>query len=186
MLSHEEESAVRQMLQAASRTAASGTPAHIEQRLLKAVRRRRAIRGTRFALAGAVAAATVAGIWFQAAPPAERPAETAVVVPARPPALPVPPADNAPEPAVKRKRTNRPARTTTVAAPEAGFIPVGGWQAMEPMERGSIVRVRLPLSAMQGLGIPVSAERWNESIPAEVVLGEDGTMRAVRIVNARQ
>ena len=66
------------------------------------------------------------------------------------------------------------------------FIPVGTWQALEPMERGSIVRVRLPKSSLPGFGIPVSADRWNESIPAEVVLGEDGSMRAVRFVSARQ
>jgi hypothetical protein len=71
-----------------------------------------------------------------------------------------------------------------VEAPDAGeFIPVGAWQAYEPMERGAIVRVRLPKSSLPGFGIAVSADRWNESLPADVVLGEDGSMRAIRLVS---
>jgi hypothetical protein len=143
------------------------------------------MRVARFTLTGAVAAALMAGLWLRT-PPEEMPAPVAAERVEPPPAAEqVETASaNLPSP-VERKRTRRPARAKAVAPP-AAFIPVGAWQAMEPMERGSIVRVRLPLSAIQGLGIPVSGGRWSESVPAEVVLGEDGTMRAVRIVNTRQ
>jgi hypothetical protein len=104
----------------------------------------------------------------------------------------VPNAPSAPSPApvvikVPYRRPRKPVEQQRIAdARQNEFIPVGAWQAMEPMERGSIVRVRLPKSSLPGLGIPVSADRWNESIPADVVLGEDGTMRAVRFVKASQ
>jgi hypothetical protein len=184
ILSREEAAAIRRILQEAARAEGYGAPDYVEKRLLGAMRRRRMMRVARLTLTGAVAAALMAGLWLRT-PPEGAPAPVAEKV--EPPAAEqVETASAGPPPPVERRRTRRPARAKAVAQPPAAFIPVGAWQAMEPMERGSIVRVRLPLSAMQGLGIPVSGERWSESVPAEVVLGEDGTMRAVRIMNTRQ
>ena len=77
----------------------------------------------------------------------------------------------------------RPAARRAAPVEAAEFIPVGAWQALEPIERGTIVRVRLPNSSLPGFGIPVSADRWNESFPADVVLAEDGSMRAIRLIS---
>lgn len=76
-------------------------------------------------------------------------------------------------------RVRQPVRRGTVA-PAREFIPVGFWSGNEPMDRGTIVRVRLPKSALPAMGIPVSAERWGETVPAQVLLAEDGIVRAVR------
>jgi hypothetical protein len=54
------------------------------------------------------------------------------------------------------------------------------------MERGSVHRVRLPRSSLTTFGIPVRPDRWNESVPADIVIGEDGTVRAVRFVSPMQ
>jgi hypothetical protein len=52
----------------------------------------------------------------------------------------------------------------------------------EPIERGQIVRIRLPLAALASFGLPVNEEHAEEAIRADVVLGEDGLARAVRFV----
>jgi hypothetical protein len=52
----------------------------------------------------------------------------------------------------------------------------------DPVERGSVVRVRLPRAALQSFGFPVNELRAEEPINADVLLGEDGLARAVRFV----
>jgi hypothetical protein len=54
---------------------------------------------------------------------------------------------------------------------------------MLPMsEGGQIVRVELPRSALASFGLPVNAERINERVKADVVVGHDGIARAIRFV----
>lgn len=60
------------------------------------------------------------------------------------------------------------------------FIPIV--YDPEPIERGQIVRIRLPLAALASFGLPVNEEHAEEAIRADVVLGEDGLARAVRFV----
>ena len=50
------------------------------------------------------------------------------------------------------------------------------------IDRGSVVRVRVPRSAMFRVGLPVNMNRINDSIQADLVLSEDGVARAVRFV----
>jgi len=52
----------------------------------------------------------------------------------------------------------------------------------EPVEHGRMVRVRLPRSALAAFGLPMNEQRAEETIQADVVLGEDGLARAVRFV----
>jgi hypothetical protein len=60
------------------------------------------------------------------------------------------------------------------------FIPVV--YDPEPVEHGRMVRVRLPRSALSAFGLPMNEQRAEETILADVVLGEDGLARAVRFV----
>jgi hypothetical protein len=54
---------------------------------------------------------------------------------------------------------------------------------MLPMsEGGQVVRVELPRSALASFGLPVNAERINERVKADVVVGNDGIARAIRFV----
>jgi hypothetical protein len=50
------------------------------------------------------------------------------------------------------------------------------------VESGTVVRVKLSRSALMSLGVPVSAERSDDLVKAEVVLGDDGVARAIRLV----
>ncbi|HEX8459024.1 MAG TPA: hypothetical protein VF656_17155 [Pyrinomonadaceae bacterium] len=63
------------------------------------------------------------------------------------------------------------------------FIPlVAGAPEAQPLESGQVVRVKLPRAALASLGLPLNAERSNETVKADVLLGNDGLARAIRFV----
>jgi hypothetical protein len=51
------------------------------------------------------------------------------------------------------------------------------------IDTGTIVRVQLSKSALVRLGLPINIESSNESVRAEVIIGDDGVARAIRLVN---
>lgn len=51
-----------------------------------------------------------------------------------------------------------------------------------PFERGQLLRVELPASAMQMVGLPVREDRLADPVQAEVLVGEEGLPRAIRFV----
>ena len=186
VLSYAEEERIRGALAAAARADGLGAPPRIENALVAELRRRnRRSMLLLVSAAGAIAAAVLVGLWLsRPAAPTELPAPV-VARHAEPPQPAIAPPDPGPETFAVAVPPRRPRTTPRRVEPaDAGeFIPVGAWQALEPMERGTIVRVRLPKSSLPGFGIAVSADRWNESLPADVVLGEDGSMRAIRLVS---
>jgi hypothetical protein len=62
------------------------------------------------------------------------------------------------------------------------FIPLMQGAAYSQAEATHLVRVELPRSALSSFGIPVNAERAGGRVKADVLLGEDGTARAIRFV----
>jgi hypothetical protein len=52
-----------------------------------------------------------------------------------------------------------------------------------PFERGQLLRVELPASAMQMVGLPVREDRLAEPVQADVLVGEEGLPRAIRFVS---
>ncbi|HEY0099859.1 MAG TPA: hypothetical protein VGB76_13005 [Pyrinomonadaceae bacterium] len=52
--------------------------------------------------------------------------------------------------------------------------------AAPPLESGQLVRVQVPRAALASLGLPLNAERGNEPVKADVLLGGDGLARAIR------
>jgi Putative zinc-finger len=62
------------------------------------------------------------------------------------------------------------------------FIPLRYDDDHKPMESGEVIRVQMPRSALIALGLPVQVERADESVKADLLLGEDGLARAIRFV----
>lgn len=192
ILKYEDEQRIRALLAAEARADGLRTPESVERVLLGELRRRNRMAAIRrLAGAGAIAATTLFGLfWMRPDSSPVAPKTTPAPVAAVAPPAPVEVAIARPAPPPVRRPAVGQARPRRVVEPTpqlpAEFIPVGAWQALEPMERGAIVRVRMPKSSLPAMGIPVSGDRWNEFIPADIVLGEDGTMRAVRIVNTFQ
>lgn len=63
------------------------------------------------------------------------------------------------------------------------FIPLGSDLNQAPIESGHLVRVRMPRSALTAFGLPMNFDRANESIKADVLIGDDGVARAIRFAN---
>lgn len=53
---------------------------------------------------------------------------------------------------------------------------------MPPFEHGRLLRVTVPVRTMYQVGLPVSADRWQERVEADVLVGEEGIARAIRFV----
>ena len=64
------------------------------------------------------------------------------------------------------------------------FVTWPGADALPPFESGELVRVDLPVSALPALGVwpPQSAGSPGSVVQADVVVGQDGFARAVRLV----
>ncbi len=87
----------------------------------------------------------------------------------------------APEP-----QSNVPAAGIAEAAPAAAtvadFLPLLYAEPINPWEHGRVVRVRLPGSALVHLGLPMNMAAASQLVDANILLGEDGMARGVRLV----
>ena len=73
-----------------------------------------------------------------------------------------------------RKSVTRPQEVVT------DFFPL--MDPAPPFERGQLLRVELPASAMQMVGLPVREDRLADPVQADVLVGEEGLPRAIRFV----
>lgn len=71
---------------------------------------------------------------------------------------------------------------STYFAATAGFVALPYAQSGVPLEEAVIVRVNLSPSALGSLGIPVTLSHGNHKISADLLIGQDGIARAVRLV----
>jgi hypothetical protein len=74
-----------------------------------------------------------------------------------------------------RGRITRPQEVVT------DFFPL--MDPAPPFERGQLLRVELPASAMQMVGLPVREDRLADPVQADVLVGEEGLPRAIRFVS---
>lgn len=83
------------------------------------------------------------------------------------------------DPEPRRPRT----RAKTVKQPEPAFHPIGLREKAEDAAiDGRVVRVEMPRSALFALGVDVPLENGTRSIKADLLLGADGSPRAIRLV----
>jgi hypothetical protein len=74
---------------------------------------------------------------------------------------------------------------TETVAKSAGnqYIPLTYLASATAMESGTVVRIQLSRSKLISLGLPLNGERADELLKADLVLGDDGVARAIRLVN---
>lgn len=75
-----------------------------------------------------------------------------------------------------------PASSANEAEVATDFMPLTYDAAATPLDSGHLVRVELPRTALLSMGLPMNAERANEYVKADVLMGEDGVARAIRFV----
>ena len=80
-----------------------------------------------------------------------------------------------------RRRVTPSQADVTPPRPPDGFVLWPGAAAWPPLESGTLIRVELPLAALPALGLepPTSTQ---DRVEAEIVFGQDGLARAVRLV----
>lgn len=132
-------------------------------------------------VAGFAAAAAVAAFFLVPRPTvkqvqAERHPLPVVDVPA-PAVVPTLVAASRVKPRVRHVR-NRPVPND---APEE-FIGIPYAAPLDPRERAELVRVNVPLTALTAWGMSIGGADPNLRVNADLVLGEDGLARAVRLV----
>jgi hypothetical protein len=145
-------------------------PPEVEARLLSAFRKKyRRPKWPYFALAFAASVGLAVVTWPK---PHISPqvSEIAVVTP---PIPVVPVAKITPRKPVHRRQP--PSEVVTE------FFPL--MEDAPPFERGELLRVSLPASAMRSVGLPVSEERLDDTVQADVLVGQEGLARAIRFVN---
>jgi hypothetical protein len=79
-------------------------------------------------------------------------------------------------------RLRKPSVTDRAAAP-GEYFPLTYVAKSEPTEFVQRVRVEISRSTLLSMGVPVNIERGEGLIEAEIIIGEDGVARAVRIIN---
>jgi hypothetical protein len=84
-----------------------------------------------------------------------------------------------PAPAVVETRTAAP---VVVDESDASFYPLPEAEGLPAVENAMVVRVQLPVSSLTLMGVPVGEERADAAVQADLLLGQDGLARGVRLV----
>jgi hypothetical protein len=109
------------------------------------------------------------------APPAPRPAETQAADPPRP--TPVVAGGHRPHAA-----RNRTAPASHVVRP-VGFVTLPGAAGLPDFESGQIIRMEIPLASLPTYGIEIPPDAQGTPVAADLLVGQDGQARAIRLVN---
>jgi hypothetical protein len=90
-----------------------------------------------------------------------------------------------PKPAVATQVATVLASVPPVAEDEAAdgsFYPLPEAEALPAVENAMVVRVQLPVSSLRLMGFPVDEDGADAAVQAELLLGQDGLARGVRLV----
>ncbi|HEV2687835.1 MAG TPA: hypothetical protein VGV35_04750 [Bryobacteraceae bacterium] len=178
---NENEQELLEGLRALSADSPREAPAYMERRLLAEFRQRQSAarrRNVWWTVGGvaAVAAAILVMLWMQ---PAQRKAAPSVASVSNP--LPAKAASPSIAPVLQPAvRIRKPARRP--GPEQLSFYALPDSDALPPLENATVVRVQLPMSSLRLIGFPISEDRAGERIQADVLLGQDGLARGVRLV----
>ncbi|MGH9470887.1 MAG: hypothetical protein ACRD1N_11175 [Terriglobia bacterium] len=92
------------------------------------------------------------------------------------------PAERSPSPAAVTSPS--PAVEAESVQPEdlSSFLPLPSAEGAPPVTEEQVIRVSVPAAALSDIGLPVSAQQSSQYVTADIVLGDDGIARAIRIV----
>ncbi len=81
-----------------------------------------------------------------------------------------------------RRPKREPVRRLTGHEITTDFIPLSYGAEYIPIESGQIIRVKLPRSSLISFGLPMSQERIDEQVKADILVSNDGLAHAIRFV----
>lgn len=154
-------------------------------------------RPRRWVYAAAAAAVLALASWIgtapariseQPRPAASRPAANAVPAPA--PASVAARLAPVETPRAVRGTPARPVRGTRVTSPPRvrsfEFLTLPGAAGLPDLESGSVVRIELPVAALSEYGVNVVPDPAKSTVQADLLVGQDGQPRAIRLVGAEE
>ena len=166
-----------------------GAPAEVGMGLATAFRRhharRRLVRRASVATLAACLALVAGLISLRSrheAPSREIVKEQPGIVPVRTPEGGISAKATTPERPIKKQAKPKSANGNLAAASRREFLALPGYDPAIPAEELSIVRVRVPASALWQMGAPVSPDSGARKFMADFVVSQDGTPYAVRLV----
>lgn len=151
---------------------------------IQRVRRKRAALWIMAATAALVLAGlvTVANVGMEQPQVARSPHQQAAVPPAQP-AIPKPTVLAQAAKSVRKARS-RPVQAAQQIEPPleswSDFVAVPYAPPLNVQDGGQVLRVRLPRSSLQSFGIPMPVDHAFDRYNAEVMVGQDGVVRAIR------
>ena len=66
--------------------------------------------------------------------------------------------------------------------PDADFYPLPEADGLPPLENATVVRVQMPVTSLELMGVEVNDIGSADSVQADILLGQDGLARGVRLV----
>ena len=84
-----------------------------------------------------------------------------------------------------RTTVNNVTRAPSSPAAPSGFVALPGAAALPDFESGAIVRVELTLAALPAYGVDISRAAGDQLVEADLLVGQDGQPRAIRLVTNR-
>jgi hypothetical protein len=138
-------------------------------------------RSMTLAAAGAIAAAVACLALLRSPSPKAhadvRPAQPSVKVSPAIETSPVPPAHKSTRKAIRQTRASRP------PADSNPFVAIPYTLPLDPREPVTVIRVTMPVSALVPLGLASAVPDPAAIAPAEIVVSEDGRIRALRLIS---
>jgi hypothetical protein len=64
----------------------------------------------------------------------------------------------------------------------SGFVALPGTAGLPQFESGTIVRIELPVASLPAYGVDISPAAGDQPVEADVLVGQDGQPRAIRLV----
>lgn len=77
--------------------------------------------------------------------------------------------------------SRKPSRRTNVVTP-SGFVDLPWTSGLPAFESGEIVRMDIPVASLPTYGIDISSGAGKGPVEADVLIGQDGFARAIRLV----
>jgi hypothetical protein len=180
----------------ASQSATNAVSGDLERALLDAFRQRQSRtvhQGVSAWIPRAVAAVALVGVGLWLLQPGGENPIVAEPEPVRTVQSAAPPpgaeatlrADPTASPVEATKRPNRPQRPRPSGFVTAeGFVMLPAAANLPAFESGEIVRMELPVTALPAYGLEIAPETRRSAVEADLLVGQDGQARAIRLVNA--
>jgi hypothetical protein len=183
----EEQMALTGTMKALASESGIAAPADLESAVLAEFLSSRTVRGRRW-MALAAAIAVVAGWlgWLMAIQhrqitPRPHAAQPSLAMTAPATAPPVVPVTEAPQ----LKQAVKPARRRSPkpAAEEPPFVAIPYTMPLQPWERATVMRMEMPATALAAVGLTVAVPDPRASAETDVIVGQDGRIRAIRLLS---